>query len=87
MTLDLSNRTYKPFNKPNNTPLYINVLSNHPPGVRKNIPLAIQKRISKNSSNREIFNSAAPLYQKALSDSGYSHKLEYDQNANVKNAN
>ena len=28
-----------------------------------------------------------PPYQKALSDSGYSHKLEYDQNANVKKAN
>ena len=45
------------------------------------------KRISKNSSIRAIFNSAAPRYQKALSDSGYNHKLEYDPNENVKNAN
>ena len=51
VTLDLNSRSYTPFNKPKNTPLYINVLSNHPPGVKKNIAQGIQKIISKNSSN------------------------------------
>ena len=83
VTLDLRTNTFKPFNKPNNTPLYINVKSNHPPSLRRNIPLAIEKRISKNSSNKEIFDAAAPIYQKALIDSGYTHK---DPSANVNNA-
>ena len=30
---DLSNNVYKPYRKPNNEPLYVNVKSNHPPNV------------------------------------------------------
>ena len=31
ITFDLTNGTYKPYRKPNDDPLYINRLSNHPP--------------------------------------------------------
>ena len=38
--MDIENDTFKPFMKPNNTPLYVK-LSNHPPNVTKNIPAAV----------------------------------------------
>jgi hypothetical protein len=77
ITLDLGTELYKPFNKPNSTPLYINKQSNHPPSILKNIPVAVNRRLSVISANADVFNEAAPLYQNALKDSGYEHKLEY----------
>ena len=79
VTLDLKLGTYKPFVKPNNTPLYINAKSNHPPSILKNIPLAVNKRLSEISSNEEIFNNAAPMYQKALKDSGHNFNLKFNK--------
>ena len=35
ITLNLTTRTYKPFMKPNNTPLYVHSQSNHPPSILK----------------------------------------------------
>ena len=67
-------------------PLYINCQSNHPPSVLKNIPDAINKRLSKISCNETVFNAAAPAYQEALDKSGYKHKLKFDPEArNSKN--
>ena len=37
VTFDLHSGTYKPYMKPNNTPLYVNKDSNHPPSVIKKI--------------------------------------------------
>ena len=37
----------------------------------------IEDRLSTNSSNEEIFNEAARMYDDALKKSGYSHKLKY----------
>ena len=54
VTFDLNDGTYKPFNKPNNSPTYLHVESNHPPSVIKQIPLSISKRISNNSSSKQI---------------------------------
>ncbi len=50
ITLDLRTGTYKPFTKPNNTPLYVHQLSNHPPPIIRNIPDAINRRLSNISS-------------------------------------
>jgi hypothetical protein len=75
--MDLSDGTYRPFNKPNNPLNYIHADSNHPPSIIKQIPKAISKRISNNSSSREIFDNAAPLYNNALEKSGYREKLTY----------
>ena len=69
VTLDLNTHTHRPYNKPNNTPLYINVKSNHPPCVLKNIPLAVQKLISKNSANKAIFDAAITPYLETLKNS------------------
>ena len=77
VVLDLETGTHKPFRKPNDTPNYINVNSNHPPAVIKQLPSMIEDRLSVNSSNEAIFNEAAGIYQEALSRSGYNHKLKY----------
>ena len=74
VTLDLNSDTFAQFIKPNDTPLYVHCQSNHPPNILKNIPLAINKRLSSISSNENIFKQASPVYQKALQDSGYKHQ-------------
>ena len=75
--LDLRNDIYKPYRKPNSEPLYVNINSNHPPTVLKQIPKGIAKRLSTISSNEEVFKSAASDYEKALRDSGFEEKLTY----------
>ena len=79
VTLDLNKGTYKPFIKPNNTPLYVHRESNHPPSIIRNIPAAINKRLNKTSSNKEDFDKAAPIYQQALNNSGYDFKVEFER--------
>ena len=78
VTLDLNTGIYKPFIKENDSPLYVNMKSNHPPTVLKNIPEGINNRISRISANKTVFDDAAPVYQEALTRSGYSFTLRYD---------
>ena len=75
---DLEADTYRPYNKPNNTPQYIHRLSNHPPSIIKSIPEGVNKRLSSRSSNEEMFNSAAPMFQEALKKSGYEYTLKFN---------
>ena len=45
---------YFPFGKANNTPLYINTFSNHPPTIIKQLPKMISKRnLNLSCSNKE----------------------------------
>ena len=37
VTFDLTTGKYKPYNKPGNIPVYINVKSSHPPDIKENI--------------------------------------------------
>ena len=46
VTFNLTNGTYKPYMKPNNQPLYVNVRSNHPPSILKHLPDNINHRLS-----------------------------------------
>ena len=57
--------------------MYIDANSNHPPPIIKQIPKSVSKRISNNSSNQEIFDTAAPLYNNILEKCGYSEKINY----------
>ena len=52
--------------------------SNHPPNTIRNIPEAINKRLSEISSDEDPFNEAAPLYQEALRMSGYAYNLKFN---------
>ena len=80
---DLTRDTYKPFIKPGDSPCYVHACSNHPPGILKNIPQSINRRVSALSSNEDMFNSVAPTYQAALNKSGYDFKLSYDPASNT----
>ena len=77
VTFDLTNATHRPFKKENDQLLYINISSNHPPSVIKQIPASISGRLSNNSSNEDIFNTAKPENESALQNSGYSTPLSF----------
>ena len=70
INLDLPTRIFKPFIKPNDTPLYVHKLSNHPPHILKNIPLSIENRLSRISANQKVFEKTRAPYQEALEKSG-----------------
>ena len=72
VNLDLSNGEFKPYMKPNDTPLYVHSQSNHPKKVLENIPLAVNNRLNRISSNKSVFDAASPPYQEALRNSGFS---------------
>ena len=77
LTLNLSTGKYKPCNKPDNKPLCINVNSNHPPNIIKNLPESISQRINKLSSDKTVFNNSKKLFNDALSNSGFDHKIKF----------
>ena len=76
---NLKTESYQPFRKPNNEPKYIDISSNHPPQVSKQLPKSIEKRLSKTLSCKEIFDNSKHLYKKALQESGFKEKLCYQQ--------
>ena len=77
VTFNLETGKYQPFRKPGDTPLYLNVRSNHPPVILKNLPKAIGKRLASILSDEEAFNHAAPAYNNALHASGFTEQVEY----------
>ena len=77
--MDLDKNEYGPFIKPNDTPVYVDTGSNHPPKVLENIPRGINRRLSTISANKEIFDKAAPFYQAALEKSGHDFKLNFEE--------
>ena len=44
----------------------------------KEYPLNINKRLTNISSSKEVFDESIAPYQKALTESGYDHKLTYN---------
>ena len=77
VTLNLTTVKYWPYRKPGDTPLYINLESNHPPNIKKQLPRMISMRLSQNSCNPDEFSKAIPEYQEALEKSEYRKKLTY----------
>ena len=86
ITLDLNSGIYKPYIKPNYQPIYINKKSNHPPSIIKNIPAAVNRRLSNISANEDVFKGAIPPYQEALNKAGYEHQLSYQPKTNLGNS-
>ena len=90
VTLDLTtNSKYKPYNKLGNIPLYINVKSNHPTNIMKNLPKSISPRINKLSSDKSVCDNAKDLYNNALSSSSFKDKVKFDLdfNKNIRSKN
>ena len=75
--LDLPNNKFCPFQKPNNTPLYVHKESNHPPHVLTQIPKMTSTRLSNLSSDIVEFNKVATEYQKVINKSGFQDTLSY----------
>ena len=65
VTQDLSNNTYKHFLKTDQYPSYINVNSNHPKTIIKQVPKAVKLRISNFSANEKIFQESRKIYTDA----------------------
>ena len=84
VSFNLSNATHRPFCKPNNKIAYIHQESNHRPSVLRQIPLSIESRLSKHSSNEKIFQKSTQIYEEALKKSGYNHQLTYQKSINNK---
>ena len=70
-TLNLKTDSYQPFRKPNKDPIYLDINSNHPPQTLKQLPKSISKRLSENSSSKEVFDQSKTLYEKSLNNSGF----------------
>ena len=66
VTLNLQNRTYRSYKKPNDKLLYVNLSSNHPPQIIKQLSNSISESLSKIFSNQEIFNTIKVEYKDAL---------------------
>ena len=85
VTFNLATKKYFPFQKANNTPLYINAFSNHPPAIIKQLPKMINKRISDLPCNKEEFDKIKSVYKSALRDSRYFSSMSYN-NSNTQRA-
>ena len=75
MTLDLNTGTHCPYKKPNDTLLYVHTSSNHPQQILKQLPKSINDRLSRNSSNKTIFEKSKLKYEEALRKSGYEKPI------------
>ena len=53
--------------------------SNHPPSIIKRLPLSVERRLSKLSSNEKIFSDSIPIYHEALLKASYNHKWTYQK--------
>ena len=59
--------------KTNDPLFYINKSSNHPPQIINQLPRIISDKLSRNSSNKKVFNASTGEYEQALKRSGYSN--------------
>ena len=76
---DLEKGEFCPFRKPNDTILYIDKNSDHPPAVKKGLKDMIEKRLSSLSSNSSVFDREKAPYETALKNAGHEDKLKYVQ--------
>ena len=62
VTLNLSDNFYRPFLKTNQYLSYINVNSNHPSSIIKQVPKAVNMRLRRLSSNKKFFHESSKMY-------------------------
>ena len=78
VTLDLFTGKYFPYRKPNDSPLYVNASSNHPPNILEQVPTMVNTRLSSLPINEDEFNKAKPLYEKSRKSSGFYKNLKLE---------
>ena len=86
VTFNLKNGKYYPFRKPNNAPLYINILSNHSKNIIKEIPNMIDKCVSEISCEEHEFEKAKGDYNKYLEKSSFRENIKYYKQGPFKRA-
>ena len=64
VTFNLIDTSYHRFIKTNNVINYINKKSSHPPSIIKQLPLYVERHLSKLSSNEKIFHDSSPYTRK-----------------------
>ena len=79
ISLNFEDGSYRPYRKDDSIPVYIHKDSNHPPHIKKGLVNMISRRISDLSSNEEIFNQAAPIYNQALKNSGFDESIKFSK--------
>ena len=77
VTLNLNNGTFKLFSKNDSTPRYINISSNHPRSVLRQIPNAVNQMINRLYSSKKNFKESKGICDNALKNSGFQGRLEY----------
>ena len=76
---------YKPYKKPNDQLLYVNISSNHPLQIIKQLPISVSNRLSNNSSNKQVLICQKVNMKKALRESGYKNvSLIYTDKKDIK---
>ena len=74
---NLQTGLHRPFKKATSNPIYMHKDSNHPMHVKKELPQMIGRRISDQSSNKEVFQAEVAVYSSFLKASGYNNELQY----------
>ena len=75
----LLNHFYYPYRKDKIKINYINSKSNHLPTILKQMPIMIETRIFKNSSNKNMFNNIKKNYNDALKINEYNYQIKYTE--------
>ena len=57
--------------------LHVHTLLNHPPQIMRQLPLSINEKLYKNSSNETVFELTKSEYQETLRKNGYKSLLKY----------
>ena len=63
MTLNLNDGSFKPYHKLGDIIQCINKESNHPPNLIKHVPASIEKRLSNNSPDKNMFKESAIYHE------------------------
>ncbi len=77
VTLNLNNGTFRPFSKNDSAPIYVNIASNHPRSVLRQVPDALNQMINRLSLCKSIFEESKSIYDEALKNSGFKGRLVY----------
>ena len=77
VTFNIRKGTYMPYMKPNDSPVYINAQSDHPPSIKASLTKSISRRLSTISCDQATFDKSTKVYQEALQKSGFKEKLEF----------
>ena len=79
ITLNLNDRSYHPYRKPNEETNYIHINSDHPPSIIKRNSTSNWKKTLNFVIIKKYFSRVSCLLWKTSKNSGYKTKLQYQQ--------